>query len=115
MPRSLAIQELATLLGVLSHPDRVRIIEELRTEEHDVSFLAAQLEVAQARVSQHLSVLRAHRLVRTRREGRHVFYQLANARIADWLVDGLDFLEASIREGDAIKESVAEARSRWGS
>jgi DNA-binding transcriptional ArsR family regulator len=111
MPRNVAIQELATLLGVLSHPARIRIVEELRVSEHDVNHLAMVLEVSHSRVSQHLSVMRAHRMVQTRREGRRVFYSLADRRLAGWLVDGLDFLQAEVEAGERLRSAVAEARS----
>ena len=115
MPRFIAIQELADLLGALSHPDRIRIVEELRGGELDVKHLAAALELPQARVSQLLAVLRGKRIVRKRREGRHAFYGLANPRVADWLLEGLDFLEAQVRESEAMRASVEEARDHYSS
>ena len=113
MPRFIAIQELADLLGALSHPDRIRIVEELRAGELDVNHLAAVLELPQARVSQLLAVLRAKRVVRKRREGRHAFYSLESPRMADWLLEGLDFLEARVRESEEMRASVARARDHY--
>ena len=107
MPRSIALRELAELLGVLAHADRVRIVEELRSGERDVGSLAASLEVASSRVSQHLSVLRAHRIVHKRRESRHVYYRLAHPELATWLLTGLDFLET---EAPSLRDSIARAR-----
>jgi DNA-binding transcriptional ArsR family regulator len=111
--RAAAVQELATLLTVLSHPDRIRIIEELRASESDVSALTVALELKASRVSQHLAMLRTHRLVQPRREGRHVFYRLASPGIAQWLAHGLDFVEASIRGGDDLRSAVQETRHSW--
>jgi DNA-binding transcriptional ArsR family regulator len=91
--RALIAKVLAELLGVLAHPHRVRIVEELRNGEMDVNSLQAVLEVSHSRVSQHLSVLRSHRIVAERREGRHVFYRLLQPSMAKWIVDGLQFLE----------------------
>jgi DNA-binding transcriptional ArsR family regulator len=112
--RDLAVEELADLFGVLGHPQRVRIIEELRDGEHDVNFLTNVLGCAHSRVSQHLSLLKAHRLVRTRRDGRHVFYRLANPRIATWLLDGLDFTEAALLEPGKMRMALDSAREAWG-
>lgn len=113
MPRSIAIQELAELLGALAHPDRIRIVEELRAGELDVNHLAEAIDLPQARVSQLLSVLRAHDVVRKRRDGRHVYYALGDPRLAEWLLDGLDFLEARARESEALRTSVAQTRDRY--
>lgn len=111
--RSVVTQELASLFGVLAHPQRVRIIEELRDQEHDVNFLAQVLGARHSRVSQHLSLLRAHRLVKMRRDGRHVFYRLANPAIAQWLVRGLSFIEAELLRDEDIHAAVVKARADW--
>jgi DNA-binding transcriptional ArsR family regulator len=92
--REVVSRELGTLLGVLSHPHRIRIVEELRDGERDVQTLQRRLGIRQAGVSQHLSLLRAHRIVVERREGRHVYYHLVHPQIASWLMVGLQFVEA---------------------
>ena len=114
MPRILAVQELASLLGVLAHADRVRIVEALRNGENDVNQLAEALELSQARVSQHLALLKSHRLVQKRKQGRHAFYSLTDERIATWLAKGLDFIEAEIRQNEEIHNEIQGLRSRWG-
>ena len=106
-------KELAKLLGVLSHPHRIRIIEELRDSERDVNALQAALGVAHSAVSQHLSLLRSHRLVEERREGRHVFYRLSQPTIAQWLLGGLDFLEGSIAQAAELRTAIEETRTVW--
>ena len=111
--RQLATAELANLLSVLSHPQRIRIIEELRSQEHDVNFLADALGTSHSRVSQHLALLRNHRLVETRREGRHVYYHLSRGELATWLVQGLDFVEAELAHNESVRGAVNEARAEW--
>ncbi len=115
MPRSIAIDELASLMGVLAHGDRIRLVEELRLGERDVNELSKILDLAQARVSQHLALLRSHRVVQKRKEGRHAYYSLSHEHIAGWLVKGLDFIEAEIRQNDDIHKELEELRNRWGS
>jgi DNA-binding transcriptional ArsR family regulator len=112
--REIATKELASLMGVLSHPHRIRIVEELRDGEHDVNFLTEALGCAHSRVSQHLSLLKAHRLVLTRREGRHVYYRLADPRVARWVLDGLDFTEAALLQPGQLQKALAGAREAWG-
>lgn len=91
--RVLVTKELAELFGALSHPHRIRIIEELRDGEHDVNSLQEALGISHSGVSQHLMVLRANRLVSERREGRRVFYQLRQPDLAAWLLGATRFLE----------------------
>jgi DNA-binding transcriptional ArsR family regulator len=109
--RALVLSELGELLGVLSHPARLRIVEEVRSEERDVNSLSECLGVAHSTVSQHLGLLRAHNVVLERREGRRVFYRLARPAIAGWLLDGLRFIEP-MGEGE-LRQALTRARALW--
>lgn len=111
--RRLVTQELSKFLGVLSHPHRIRIVEELRHEERDVNFLEKTLEISHARVSQHLALMRAHRLVVERRAGRRVFYRLIQPELAVWLVEGLDFIERDFETLQDIRKAVENVKSEW--
>ena len=111
--RSVVSRELAELLGVLAHPHRLRIVEELRGGELDVGALKDLLEISQSGVSQHLALLRAHRLVAERREGRHVFYRLCHPELAVWLLDGLTFLEGDAAASQQLRQDVQRARAEW--
>lgn len=109
--RILVAKELAELFKLLSHPDRIRLVEELRSGEQDVSSLADALGLTGPRVSQHLGLLRTHRVVAERREGRHHFYQLSQPEIASWIVGGLAFLEGRRR---ILPESeIDDVRRYW--
>lgn len=109
--RLLVAKELAEIFKIIAHPDRVRIIEELKVGEKDVKTLVDSLELPGPRVSQHLSLLRAHRLVEERREGRHHYYQLIQPEIADWIVEGIDFIEG--RMTGISKSDINSARKLW--
>ena len=111
--RKLVTKEMAAIFGVFSHPARIEIIEELRGGDKDVNQLQDTLEVSHSRVSQHLSVLRTHRLVTERREGRHVFYRLTQPALADWLLGGLQFLEAEANATAEIHSAIQKVREMW--
>ncbi len=112
MPSRLVVaRELSEIFKVIAHPDRIRLIEELRGGEKDVNTLAEQLDLTGARVSQHLSLLRAHRVVEERRDGRHHYYHLTQPEIADWIVDGLAFVEG--RLGAVSRTNIKAARRIW--
>lgn len=91
---------MAELFKALGHPDRVRLVEELSDSEKDVNTLCESLGVRQARISQHLAVLRANHVVEDRKEGRHVLYRLATPALAAWLLLG----------GVALGESAPNVR-----
>lgn len=111
--RAFVAKELAGIFGILSHPDRIRIVAELRNGEKDVNTLQAALGVSHSRVSQHLSGLRAHRLVVERRDGRHVYYHLAQPAMAHWLLDGLAFVEGELQMNEQIRQAVEQVRTLW--
>lgn len=109
--RRIAARELATLFGVLANADRVRIVEELRSGEKDVGTLHELVGISRPRVSQHLALMRAHRLVEERREGRHVYYHLCVSALAGWVTQGLDFVEHDLR--GEVREAIEEAARHW--
>ena len=113
--REIAAKELANIFKILAHPDRVRLVEELRAGEKDVNTLHEVLGLRAARVSQHLALMRAHRLVEERRDGRHHYYHLTQPDIADWVVDGLVFLQARIAASGVNKTAIEQARELWTS
>lgn len=111
--RVLVTKELADFLKVLSHPHRVRIIEELRGAERDVNSLQEALGISHSGVSQHLMVLRSHRLVSERREGRRVFYQLPQPEIASWLMEATRFLEKESVAAVELRKAIDKTRRNW--
>jgi len=111
--RQVVARELAELFGVFAHPDRIRLVEELRGGEKDVNALQAALGVTHSRTSQNLAILRARRIVAERREGRHVFYRLVNPALADWIVQGLPFLDIDLQAVEARRTAIEEVRLLW--
>ena len=111
--RLLAAGELADFLRALAHARRIQILEELRGGERDVASLAKAVQLAHSNVSQHLMVLRAHRIVTERREGRRVFYRLRSEELAEWLVQGMDFLPPMDQQTDKVRKAIKKAKSKW--
>lgn len=80
----------AELFSALSDPNRVRILSALTDGEINVGALAQSVGISESAVSHHLRGLRLMRLVRTRKVGRQVFYQLDDTHIAELLRSGVD-------------------------
>lgn len=111
--RDVVTRELAELFGVLSHPQRIRIVEELRDGPKDVNTLAEALGCSHSRVSQHLANLRRHHLVEPQRDGRHAYYHLTKPDLAVWLLEGLTFIEAQLTHNREIQAAVQQVRDLW--
>ena len=84
---------LADLFSALSDPTRLRIISVLMEDEMSVGDLAAQLAMTESAVSHQLRGLRQMRLVRSRKDGRQVFYALDDDHVAKLYRLGLEHVE----------------------
>lgn len=66
------------LMKALSNPDRLLLLCQLALGEKRVGELEGLLGITQPTLSQQLGVLREEGLVTTRREGKHIHYQIAS-------------------------------------
>jgi DNA-binding transcriptional ArsR family regulator len=88
-------QQMAEFFAVLADPNRLRIISALAHQELCVCDLAAIVKMSQSSVSHQLRALRAMRLVKYRREGRNVYYNLADNHIVNLYRDVAEHLDES--------------------
>ena len=70
--------EACKLMKVLSNRDRMMLLCEMGQGEKCVSEMEASLDIHQPTLSQQLTVLRKEKLVKTRREGKQIYYSLAS-------------------------------------
>ncbi|HTJ66346.1 MAG TPA: metalloregulator ArsR/SmtB family transcription factor [Actinospica sp.] len=76
------------VFGALANPVRRRLLESLREGPRSTGDLAGMFELGRPAVSEHLAVLRGAGLVREEPRGRHRFYHLEAAPLAEvdtWL------------------------------
>lgn len=76
-----AAERLAATFKALGDPSRLMLVSLLATEELCVHEIAERLGREQSAVSHQLRVLRDRQLVRSRREGRHIHYTLADGHV----------------------------------
>jgi ArsR family transcriptional regulator, lead/cadmium/zinc/bismuth-responsive transcriptional repressor len=86
-------QRMADFFGLLGDANRLRIISLLADAELCVGDLAIALEMSDSAVSHQLKTLRALRLVKHRKQGRHVFYQLLDRHVFDLYNTVLEHLD----------------------
>jgi ArsR family transcriptional regulator len=84
---------LADLFSALSDPTRLRMISVLLDGERNVGELAAQLAMTESAVSHQLRGLRQLRLVRSRKDGRQVYYALDDDHVTRLYRLGLEHVE----------------------
>jgi ArsR family transcriptional regulator, lead/cadmium/zinc/bismuth-responsive transcriptional repressor len=86
-------QRMADFFGLLADANRLRIISLLADTELCVGDLAIALDMSDSAVSHQLKTLRALRLVKYRKQGRHVFYQLLDRHVFDLYNTVLEHLD----------------------
>ena len=77
----------SSILSVISNPFRIEILLTLGKGEACVCHLEAALKKRQAFISQHLMALRKAGILDSRREGKYIFYRLANQRTFELIRD----------------------------
>ena len=72
---------LTEFFKVLGNPTRIRILLLLMEQDANVSDLAEQLGMTQSAVSHQLNLLKSNKLVKRRRDGKMIFYALADEHV----------------------------------
>ena len=83
---------------VLGDETRMKIIYALSHEELCVRDLAAALEMTQSAVSHQLKLLRMANQVKSRREGKSIFYSLDDQHVLDILQEALTHIQHKMHE-----------------
>jgi len=86
------ISVMAESFKALADPTRLRILALLMENERGVTDIAEHLEVSQSAVSHQLRILRTLDIVRYRKDGREVFYHLADDHVRDILARTLEHI-----------------------
>ncbi len=86
------IIQMAESFKALSDPTRLQILALLFTGERTVGDVADHLEVSQSAISHQLRILRTLDIVRYHKEGREVYYSLADEHVRDILLRTLEHI-----------------------
>ena len=93
MPEGRTLDRLAELFKLFGDPTRVRILCALFESEMCVCDIAQLLNMNQSAISHQLKILKQSRLVKSRREGKAVFYSLADGHVRTIINQGLEHIE----------------------
>ena len=92
LPEDEVLYDLAELFKIFGDSTRVKILYALLESELCVCDIAKLLEVSQSAVSHQLRVLKTSKLVKFRKEGKTVFYSLADEHVIRILSQGMEHI-----------------------
>lgn len=93
MPEETELYDLAELFKVFGDSTRIRILFVLFEAEVCVCDLAKVLNMTQSAISHQLRILKANKLVNSRREGKSMFYSLADGHVRTIIAQGREHIE----------------------
>lgn len=93
MPKEEELSNLAELFKVFGDATRIRILYVLIESELCVCDIAEALGMTQPAISHQLRVLKQAKLVMSRREGKSVFYSLADAHVRTIIAQGKEHIQ----------------------
>lgn len=93
MPAETELYDLSELFKVFGDSTRIRILFVLFEAEVCVCDLANALNMTQSAISHQLRILKANKLVKSRREGKSVFYSLSDDHVRTIIAMGLEHIE----------------------
>lgn len=93
MPDENELADLAELFKVFGDSTRIRILFALFKEELCVCDIAEALNMTQSAISHQLKVLKQSKLVKSRRDGKSIFYSLADSHVSVMIAQGLEHIE----------------------
>jgi rhodanese-related sulfurtransferase/DNA-binding MarR family transcriptional regulator len=106
-PKQHVFASLAEIAQALGHAHRLELLEHLGQGERSVEHLAQRAGLTLANASRHLQLLRRAGLVEGRRDGKRVYYRLANERAVVGLLSALS------RLGEEASAEVARVMTTY--
>ena len=96
MPGEDTLYDLTELFRIFGDSTRIRILFVLFEAEVCVCDLAAALSMTQSAISHQLRILKQNKLVKCRREGKSVFYSLADDHVRSIIAQGREHIEEDV-------------------
>lgn len=93
MPDENKLYDLAELFKVFGDSTRIRILFVLFEAEVCVCDLAEALHMNQSAISHQLRILKQSKLVKSRRDGKSIFYSLADEHVKAIIAQGMEHVE----------------------
>jgi ArsR family transcriptional regulator len=109
-PKLALFVQFAAVAKSLGHAHRLELLEQLAQGERSVEVLADRTSLSIANASQHLQHLRRAGLVTNRREGKFVYYRLADDAVLELLAALRRIAERNVAEVERVVRSYFDER-----
>ena len=93
LPDEATLDELEELFKIFGDSTRIKILYVLHIKEMCVMDISLALGMSQSAISHQLRVLRQTRLIRSRRDGKNIYYSLADEHVHTIISMGLEHIE----------------------
>lgn len=118
----MSFMNLMNITRALSDENRVRILMALRNRAFCVCQMTAFLDLSPSTTSKHLSVLKQARLVEGKKDGKWVYYRLADSpesfpmakEAIAWLISSIGSSSSVLKDDARIRQILEEERTRYG-
>ncbi len=109
------INSISDLFSILSHPVRIKILWLLKKKKNiSVHDLQKELQISQSNASQHLSILRSHKLVIEERKGKEVYYSLKESKkLSKVLASAIHLIGYQMAANSELLSTYTELMSYW--
>lgn len=87
------LADLAELFRIFGDSTRIKILYDLFSGEKNVSEITADLQMTQSAVSHQLKILKSSKLISSRREGKSIYYALADDHVKTIIAMGKEHIE----------------------
>lgn len=111
-PKQALFAAFAAVAKAAAHPRRLALLEQLAQGDRSVEVLADRTRMSIANASQHLQHMRRAGLLTVRREGKYVFYRLADEAVLDFLASVRRIAERNSAEVAHVVRSYFDERDR---
>lgn len=93
IPEKETMEQIAELFKGFADPTRVHILTLLSQQERCVTEIAEAVEISQSAISHQLRILKQMHLIKFRREGKNLWYSLADDHVKTILQMGLEHVQ----------------------
>jgi len=87
------LNDTAELFKVFGDQTRIRILHLLFDNEENVNQIAEKLQMNQSAISHQLRILKNNKLIKNRREGKTIYYSLADDHVYNIISQGIEHVE----------------------
>ena len=101
-PQGRELEKLTQLFKALGDSSRMKILFQIGSSEACVSEVARKLKMSESAVSHHLHILRMNGLVRWRRSGKTILYQMNDDHVRTIIAQGCKHIEESFKKGSLL-------------